>query len=75
MLGINDKYKVKSDKKNIIFRRSIYSIKDIKKGERFTENNIKVVRPNKGLDPSWYFRILNKKSKLSYKKYTPIKII
>jgi pseudaminic acid synthase len=72
MLGSNNKYKVKSDKKNIIFRRSIYSIKDIKKGERFTEQNIKIVRPNKGLDPSWYFRILNKKSKFSYKKYTPI---
>ena len=73
MSGNNDLYKIKSDKKNKVFRRSIYSIKDIKKGEIFTEHNIKVVRPNKGLDPSWYFRLLNKKSKFGYKKHMPIK--
>jgi len=74
MLGVNKSYKVKTDKKNLIFRRSIYSVKKIKKGELFTKENIKVVRPNKGLDPIWYFKLLNKKSKFSYKKNTPLKI-
>ena len=73
MLGINKSYSVKTDKKNLIFRRSIYSIKKIKKGEFFTNQNIKVVRPSNGLEPSWYFKLLNKKSKFSYKKNTPLK--
>ena len=73
MLGKNKSYDVKTDKKNIIYRRSIYSIKEIKKGEFFSKSNIKVVRPNKGLDPSRFFTLLSKKSKHSYKKNTPIK--
>lgn len=73
MIGKNKSYKIKTDKKNTIYRRSIYSIKDIKKGEYFSNSNIKVVRPNKGLNPSWFFKLLNKKSKYSYRKNTPIK--
>lgn len=73
MIGKNKSYEIKTDKKNTIYRRSIYSIKDIKKGEYFSNSNIKVVRPNKGLNPSWFFKLLNKKSKYSYRKNTPIK--
>lgn len=73
MLGKNKSYKRRSDKKNAIFRRSIYSIKEIKKGELFTNKNIKIVRPNKGLEPILFFNLLNKKSKFNYKKNTPIK--
>ena len=60
MLGVNKSYNVKTDKKNLIFRRSIYCVKKIKKGELFTKQNIKVVRPNKGLDPKWFFKIHKK---------------
>jgi len=73
MLGKNKSYKIKTDKKNTIYRRSIYAIKDIKKGDLFSRKNIKVVRPNNGLDPSWFLKLLNTTSKNSYKKNTPIK--
>ena len=74
MIGKNF-YSTSKEKKNKIFRRSIYAIKDIKKGEKFTTKNIKVVRPNNGLDPKWYFNILNKKSRFFYKMNNPIKKI
>ena len=50
----------KSEQKNLFLRRSIYAIKQIKKGEKFTPKNIKCLRPAVGLDPS-YFKILLKK--------------
>lgn len=46
--------------KNRIYARSLYASKDIKKGEVFSEENIKSVRPNFGLHPSFYNKILGK---------------
>jgi len=43
-------------------RPSIYVVKDIKKGERFTNNNIKVIRPSMGIKPKFYDDIIGKKS-------------
>jgi N-acetylneuraminate synthase len=42
-----------SEKVNLKFRRSLYCIKDIEKGEKFTEKNIKSIRPGYGV-PSKY---------------------
>ena len=44
-------------------KRSIYASKDIKKGEKFSIENISVVRPGYGLSPKFYFRILGKNQK------------
>ena len=43
MLGKKTFYREKSEEKSKIFRRSIFAVKDIKKGEKFTKiNNFKV---------------------------------
>jgi N-acetylneuraminate synthase len=55
------------------FRRSIYAITDIKKGEKFTNNNLRVVRPGFGIQPIYFERLLNKKSPFNIKKLTPLK--
>jgi pseudaminic acid synthase len=62
-----------AEMKNKIFRRSIYAITDIKKGDTFTSKNIKTFRPNLGLSASYYLSILNKKAPYSLKKYTSLK--
>ena len=48
--------------KNRTFARSLYASKDIKKGEIFTSENVKSVRPSLGLHPSFYPIILGKKA-------------
>jgi pseudaminic acid synthase len=50
-----------SDKKSKIFRRSIFACRNIKKGEKFTRENIKKVRPNYGLNPKYFEEIINRK--------------
>ena len=55
------------------FRRSIYAAKRIKKGEKFTRENIKIVRPAFGLEPRYYNFLLGKKSKKSISFASPIK--
>ena len=61
-----------SEKGSLIFKRSIYSSKEIKKGELFTKNNIKVIRPNKGVAPKFYEKILGKKSLKNIKIASPL---
>jgi pseudaminic acid synthase len=62
----------KQELKNKIFRRSIYATENIKKGEKFTDENIKTYRPNIGLSASFYFKILNKNSPMNIKKNKPL---
>ena len=54
------------------FRRSIYVVKDIKAGELFTRDNIKVIRPGYGLAPKYYEDILGKTSKNDIKTGLPL---
>ena len=46
-----------------IMRRGIYTLKNIKKGEKFSENNIILQRPETNLNAEKYLKILNQKSK------------
>ena len=64
----------KNEKPYLKFRRSIYSSKNILKGEKFTKVNIKVVRPGYGIEPKFFFdSILGKKSRQNIKFATPLK--
>ena len=63
-------FRSKNEMKNQIFRRSIYAIQDIKKGEKFTDKNISTFRPNLGLSASYYPNIIGKKSPKSIKANT-----
>ena len=74
LLG-KDKFGIKTNEKNYRkYRRSIYSTKLIKKNEKFTLNNIRVVRPGYGLQPKYFSKILNKKSPFEIKKYDRLSI-
>jgi len=73
LLGKNYFFRSKLEIKNKIFRRSIYATRNIKKGEKFTQDNIKVIRPGYGLEPIYYEVLINKKSPISIFKETPLK--
>ena len=50
------------EKQNLNYRRSLYVISDIAKGELFTESNIRSIRPGYGLQPNYYDYCLGKKA-------------
>ena len=70
-LGKKQKIDVENNSKKL--RRSIFAIKDIKKGEKFNYLNIDTLRPSIGLPASKYFVIIGKKSKMNIKNGMPIK--
>ena len=75
LMGKKYFFRTSSEKKNRIFRRSIYAIQNIKKGDTFSKKNIKVIRPGYGLDPLFFKYLINKKSPLNIKKEIPLKKI
>lgn len=64
----------KQEESNIIFRRSIFCVEEIKKGEKVTDKNIRVIRPGYGLDPKFYFDILGQTALQDIKRGTPLKL-
>ena len=58
--------------KNLRFRRSLFAVKDIKKGEQFTKDNVRSIRPSDGIKPKYYSSLLNKKAKRDIKYGNPI---
>ena len=61
--GVDD---FKVEKSGRRFSRSLYVCKDIKKGESFSEENIKSVRPGYGLHPKYLNDILGTVAKKDY---------
>ena len=62
LIGKVDYSMTEKKKKSRQFARSLYVSKDIKKGELFTKENIKSVRPGFGLHPKYLKDILGKKA-------------
>jgi len=62
----------KAEEKSKTFKRSIYVVKDIKEGEKFTMDNIRIIRPGDGLHPKYFDALLGKKSTRNLKLGSPL---
>ena len=67
-----DKKKILKNKLKTI-TRSLFYIKDLKKGDKIQYNSIKSFRPGIGVSPNLIKKVLGKKLKYNVKKYTAIK--
>jgi pseudaminic acid synthase len=73
MMGKKYFFRNQSENQSLQFRRSIYATSNIKKGEKFTKKNIRVIRPGFGIQPFYFEKLINKKSPLRIKAEMPIK--
>jgi pseudaminic acid synthase len=62
----------KGEETSAYYRRSIYVSKDIKIGEFFSDENLRIIRPGQGLEPKFYNQIIGKKACHNLKKGTPL---
>lgn len=63
---------MKQEEINLVARKSIFCSADIKKGELFTPENVRVVRPGYGLEPKYYERLIGSKALQDIAFGTPI---
>ncbi len=63
--------RTESEKRSLVFRRSVYFSEDMKAGEVITDKNIKAIRPSYGLPTKFYDLLIGKKVKVDVKKGTP----
>jgi hypothetical protein len=75
MMGKKYFFRNKSENQSLQFRRSIYAVSNIKKGEKFTKKNIRVIRPGFGIQPVHFEKLINKNSPLNIDSETPLKKI
>jgi pseudaminic acid synthase len=70
---VNYGYK-KSEVDNLKYRRSLYVVKDIKKGEILTDQHVRSIRPGFGLPPKYWRQVLGKRAVCDLMRGTPLKM-
>jgi pseudaminic acid synthase len=61
-----------SSKENLVFKRSLFVVQDVKIGEKITHNNIRSIRPGYGLPPKYYNDFIGKQFSKDVKRGTPM---
>jgi pseudaminic acid synthase len=61
-----------AEKKSLVFRRSLYIVKDMKAGDIITAENLRAIRPGLGLAPKYIKDLLGRKVVTDISKGTPV---
>ncbi|MBT6438658.1 MAG: pseudaminic acid synthase, partial [Flavobacteriales bacterium] len=61
-----------SEKKSLVFRRSLYVAENIKSGSKFTSENLRIIRPGNGLHPRYYEQLIGRRITRNVKKGEPV---
>jgi pseudaminic acid synthase len=61
-----------SEAKSRVFRRSLFVVKDIEAGEKFTDENIRSIRPGYGLHTRYLDQVIGKRASQRIERGTPL---
>jgi pseudaminic acid synthase len=61
-----------AEEKSLRFKRSIYVVQNVKAGDIFTKDNLRVIRPGDGMQPKYYETILGKTTSKDISSGTPL---
>ncbi len=61
-----------SEKSSLVFRRTLYVVKDMMEGEAFTEENLRSIRPGLGLPPGHLPNLIGRTAKKPIRRGTPL---
>lgn len=57
---------------SLVFRRSLYIVRDLKAGDALTSDNVRSIRPGRGLAPRYLEAVLGKKVNRDLERGTPL---
>ena len=58
----------KAEEKSLQFRRSIYVVRNIARGEELTAENLRIIRPGDGLAPRYWDQVLGRRAERDWKR-------
>ncbi|MBW1645655.1 MAG: pseudaminic acid synthase [Deltaproteobacteria bacterium] len=61
-----------AEQRSLVFRRSLYIVADLKAGDRLTPENLRAIRPGRGLPPKYYRLLLGKQVNRPVRRGTPV---
>ncbi|THJ23848.1 MAG: pseudaminic acid synthase [Nitrospira sp. CG24D] len=61
-----------AEQRSTVFRRSIYVVHDLKAGDVLTRENVRCIRPGRGLPPKYFDILIGRQVKQDVKKGTPM---
>lgn len=70
--GTVDYSRKESEKKNAVFRRSLYIVADMAEGEEFTTENLRSIRPGFGMAPKHFPNVLGRRAARAIERGTPL---
>ncbi len=71
-LGTGTEARSEVEKGSMVFRRSIYVVRDIAAGEKFTSENVRIIRPGYGLAPKFLPEIVGKRARRALTRGTAL---
>ncbi len=72
VMGFANYSRKPSEQGNIKFRRSLYFVKDLKKGDLISSDCVRSVRPGFGISPKYLQLVIGKKANQDIAKNTPV---
>jgi sialic acid synthase SpsE len=64
---------LEAEKGSIQFRRSLYIVQDLKRGETLTRENVRAIRPGLGLPPKYIEQVLGRAVSQDVKRGTALR--
>jgi len=71
-LGRADFTQTLSEQQSLIFRRSLYVVRDMEAGEFFTAENVRSIRPGYGMAPKYLSKIIGRRAVSRIERGTPL---
>ncbi|MEQ8363066.1 MAG: pseudaminic acid synthase [Cyclobacteriaceae bacterium] len=62
----------KKESNSVFFKRSLFVVKDISKGEKFTTENVKSIRPSTGMHTRYYKEVIGKRASTDINAGSPL---
>ena len=71
-LGTGEAARADVEAANMVFRRSIYVVRDVGPGETFTDQNVRIIRPGYGLAPREMPNVIGRKARHALSRGTAL---
>lgn len=72
LLGSPDLGPVAGEEESLGFRRSLYVVQEIARGERFSPENVRAIRPAGGLPPKYWAQVMGRRAARNLRRGEPL---